>query len=103
MRITHSTVAASARGRSLRYTRAIRASPASALKVRVSTGLCTTPPYHTGTRQRHAYREVTRQMACCGDLVKPSEFRTRGADGGVRHALRGWRPQAKAARAQGQQ
>src|SRR5215510_9170467 len=99
MRITHSTVAASARGRSLRYTRAIRASPASALKVRVSPSLCTTLPFTRGPNRDTLTGKRPDRWHGRGDLGKLSEIRTRGADGGVRHALRGWRPQAKAAHA----
>src|SRR5262249_40158777 len=99
MRITPSTAAASARGRALRYTRANKAPPASALQGRGSPRLCTTLPFTRGPNRDTLTGKRPDRWHGRGDLGKLSEIRTRGADGGVRYALRGWRPQAKAAHA----
>src|SRR5215472_14123921 len=105
MRITHSTRSASARGKLLRCTRAIRASPSSAVNVRLSTGFCTTHPLRRGPTSvcqevvwdRHATREALPGVTSAWALGKPSEIRARGADDGVRFALHGQALQATTA------
>src|SRR5215510_2651166 len=101
MRITHSTRSASARGKLLRCTRAIRASPSSAVNVRWSSGFCTMPPVRlSSTWSGHQGSEETGVTAAYA-LVKPSVIKPSVGDDGVRGALYGWGLQARTALAQG--
>src|SRR5215510_1207026 len=111
MRMTHSTVSASARGKLLRCTRAIRASPSAAFKVKGATGFFTPHPLQLGPHMDtapptssvgHQVSDQTGVTVAC-NLVKPSEIRTSGADDGGRRALRDRTPQAKTVLAQDHQ